>query len=81
MSDLSEVEYEEHDDGTRMIYRTYNDTEVSEIVVNVQCPYCGDEWQEDKTSCGETYEMVCNGEYSWSDRGCGKMFKMYFDAD
>ena len=72
------MEYEEVN-GKRMIYRTYDDTEVSEIVVNIQCPYCGHEWQEDKTECGKTYDLVC-GEWSLTGQGCGKEFKMHFDA-
>lgn len=75
------MEYETHDDGTRMIYRTYNDTEIVEIAVNVQCPFCGYEWQEDKTVCGETYDLVCGGDLRYIlDEGCGKQFKMNFDA-
>lgn len=41
------------------IYRTYNETEVSEIVVNVECPHCGEEWQEENPECGVTYELTC----------------------
>ncbi|MBU9711080.1 hypothetical protein [Evansella tamaricis] len=62
------------------IYRTYNDTEVSEIVVNVECPYCGEEWQEDNPECGVTYELTCTNYYDTLEEGCGKKFKMYFDA-
>jgi hypothetical protein len=62
------------------IYRTYADTEVSEIVVNIKCPYCGEEWQEDKTECGETYELTCTDFHDILGEGCGKKFKMYFDA-
>lgn len=58
----------------KTIYRTYNDTEVATIVVNVECPYCGEEWQEDddKTNCGETYILYCEE--------CDKEFEMHFDA-
>lgn len=60
------------------IYRTYADTEVSVLATNIQCPYCGMEWQEDDMSeCGKTYEITCDDE--WED-GCGKTFKMHFDA-
>lgn len=62
----------------KRIYRTYNDTEVVEIAVNVECPYCGMEWQEDKTECGETYILECEKD-EWTD-GCGKKFEMHFDA-
>ena len=61
------------------IYRGYSDTEVSEIVVNVKCPYCGMEWQEDNPECGVTYTLECEKD-EWTD-GCGKEFKMHFDAD
>ena len=58
----------------RAIYRTYEDTEIVMLATNVECPYCGDEWQEeDKDECGETYILECPE--------CGKKFKMYFDAD
>lgn len=60
------------------IYRCYRDTEVQTIVVNVKCPYCGEEWQEEDPVCGETSILKCDDE--WED-GCGKEFKMYFDAD
>lgn len=67
------MEYEERDDGTRWIYRTYNDTEVSELATNIDCPYCGCHWQEyDMSDCGETYELECED--------CEKRFKMHFDA-
>ncbi|MED4377960.1 hypothetical protein P9274_20090 [Schinkia azotoformans] len=62
----------------KRIYRSYADTEVSSIVVNVECPHCGNEWQEDddKTECGKTYTLFCDDE----DGGCGKEFEMHFDA-
>lgn len=76
-----EIEYEEHDDGTRWIYRTYNDTEVVAIAVNIECPHCGYSWQDDqKIVCGETYEITCGEEHAFVEQGCGKKFKMYFDA-
>lgn len=76
------MEYETQDDGIRRIYRGYRDTEVSEIVVNVECPYCGYEWQEDKTVCGETYNLICGGDLrEILEEGCGKEFEMHFDAD
>lgn len=60
------------------IYRSYSDTEVSELSTRVECPYCGMEWLEaDKNDCGETYVIKCDNE--WED-GCGKEFKMHFDA-
>ena len=60
------------------IYRTYEDTEVVHLATNVECPYCGNSWQEyDKNECGETYTLICDEEYE----GCGKVFKMCFDAD
>jgi hypothetical protein len=56
------------------ILRYYADTEVYSIAVNIECPYCGAEWQEiDKTDCGESYELEC-------EDGCGKKFIMHFDA-
>ena len=58
------------------IYRTYADTEVSELATNIECPHCGDKWQElDMSDPGETYELECEAD------GCGKTFKMYFDVD
>ena len=60
------------------IYRTYADTEVSELSTFIECPYCGSEWQEDGMSeCGKTYELQCGDEW---EEGCGKKFKMHFDA-
>lgn len=61
-------------DYMKKIYRTYADTEIAMLVTNIECPYCGDEWQEyDMDECGETYLLVCDG--------CGKEFEMYFDVD
>ncbi len=62
----------------KQIYRTYKDTEVVELGVNVACPACKREWMEygDKTNCGETYELECDPD----DGGCGEKFEMYFDA-
>ncbi|MBO1005626.1 hypothetical protein [Pseudogracilibacillus auburnensis] len=73
------MEYEEHNDGMRTIYRTYADTEISVLATKIQCPYCGNEWLEDDMSlCGKTYTLTCGDDF---DEGCGKEFKMYFDAD
>lgn len=59
--------------GRRRIYRTYNDTEVAVLAVNVECPYCGSQWlEEDKCNCGETYVLECEK--------CRKEFEMHFDA-
>lgn len=59
------------------IYRTYNDTEVTELGTRIKCPYCGNEWLEyNKSDCGETYQLECE-DY---DGGCGKTFEMHFDA-
>ena len=67
------MEYEEHDDGTRMIYRTYHDTHAASLWVELQCPYCGYEDLElDLTECGKTYEIECGD--------CGKNYEMHFDA-
>lgn len=60
------------------IYRTYEDTEVVELATNIKCPYCGNEWQEyNMDECGGTYLLTCGDEF---DEGCGKSFKMHFDA-
>ena len=60
------------------IYRCYADTEVSKLVTEIECPYCHREWmEEDMDECGNTYKITCGDEY---DEGCGKQFKMYFDA-
>ena len=60
------------------IYRTYEDTEIRSLVTNIECPYCGREWQEDDMDeCGKTYEITCGDEY---DEGCGLSFEMHFDA-
>lgn len=61
----------------KRIYRSYNDTVVTEIAVNVECPHCGREWLEDDPECGETYILQCGDE--WDD-GCGNKFEMRFDA-
>ena len=59
------------------IYRGYEDTEVTELSTRVKCPYCGSEWLEaGKDECGVTYELECDD----FDGGCGKKFKMHFDA-
>jgi transcription elongation factor Elf1 len=59
----------------KRIYRTYNDTEVTQLSVAITCPYCGEEWLEpDVDECGKTHKIVCeNGD-------CDKEFEMYFDA-
>jgi|GEM_PF-2428596 len=68
------MEYEVEDDGSRMILRSYIDTEVSELSTSIECPYCKADWQEfDMSNCGETYDLECEE--------CEKEFKMYFDAD
>jgi transcription elongation factor Elf1 len=57
------------------IKRTYADTEVWALAVNIECPHCGAHWVEiDKDECGNTYTLEC-------EDGCGKKFEMYFDAD
>jgi hypothetical protein len=57
------------------IYRTYADTEVHALAVAVECPYCGEEWNEvDLTECGHTYKLVCE------NKDCEKEFEMHFDA-
>lgn len=61
----------------KRIYRTYNDTEVATIVVNIKCPHCGLEFQEEPPECGETVILTCDDE--WDD-GCGRNFEMHFDA-
>lgn len=59
----------------KKIYRTHNDTEVTQISVSVTCPYCGEEWLEpDKDECGKTYSIICENEE------CEEEFKMHFDA-
>ena len=61
----------------KAIYRSYADTEIVQLATNIECPYCGREWQEyDKDECGEIYKLICDGE----DDGCGKEFEMSFDA-
>ncbi len=60
------------------IYRTYADTEVSELSTSIECPYCGSEWSEGgMNECGKAYTITC-GEYL--TEGCGRQFKMHFDA-
>jgi len=67
------MDYDVKDNGKRMIYRTYNDTEIASLWTSVECPYCGNEQQElDMSDCGETYEIECDK--------CGKEYEMYFDA-
>ncbi|MGL5767871.1 MAG: hypothetical protein ACRCX8_19725 [Sarcina sp.] len=61
----------------KTIYRTYEDTEVIKLATNIECPYCGREWQEeDMDECGTTYRVVCDEDYG----GCGEEFEMYFEA-
>lgn len=61
----------------KQIYRTYADTEVSELQTSIKCPYCGNEWMEpNMDGCGETYVLTCDKD----EDGCGKQFEMYFDA-
>lgn len=68
-------EYDDLDDGKRMIYRTYNETEVASLWTFCKCPHCGHEQSElDMNDCGETYEITCENEK------CEKEYKMYFDA-
>lgn len=62
--------------NVKRIYRTYHDTEVTEISVNIECPYCHREWQEPVPECGEVYKLTCDED----DDGCGNEFEMYFDA-
>ncbi len=59
------------------IYRHLSDTEVTELSTRIKCPYCGEEWLEaNMDECGETYDIECDD----MDGGCGKTFKMHFDA-
>lgn len=38
----------------KKIYRTYADTEVWALAVNIECPHCGAHWVEtDKDECGK----------------------------
>ena len=65
--------YDENENGKRMIYCTYSDTEVASVYTNAECPYCEHEQQElDMDHCGETYTIECNE--------CEKEYEMYFDA-
>ncbi|MEI3605459.1 hypothetical protein SPD48_07120 [Pseudogracilibacillus sp. SE30717A] len=67
------MEYEDQYDGTRMIYRTHNDTEVVAIEVTIECPHCGHSWQGDqRVVYGETYEITCGEEHALLDQGCKK---------
>jgi hypothetical protein len=56
----------------KRIYRCYRDTEVSEIVINVKCPHCGDEFCIDSMECGTTKAIECED--------CRKEFEVHFDA-
>lgn len=57
------------------IYRTYRDTEVTQLSVQIKCPYCGEEWLlPDADECGRTFELICENEE------CEQKFEMYFDA-
>jgi len=68
---------DKEEEKMKRIYRTYNDTEVATIVVNIKCPYCGEKWQEEPPECGETVVLTCGDDL---DEGCGKQFEMHFDA-
>lgn len=58
----------------KKIYRYYSDTEVSVLATKIECPYCGEEWQEDDTNDpGTTYNLECEE--------CEREFEMYFDAN
>lgn len=62
----------------KKIYRTYNDTEVAELAVNVECPHCGNEFQVlGMDMPGETYVIECD---EITEDGCGEHFAMHFDA-
>lgn len=57
------------------IYRTYSDTEVTQLSTDITCPHCGEEWSEpDKDECGKTYTLICENEE------CEQEFEMHFDA-
>ncbi|MED2945438.1 hypothetical protein P4284_23130 [Bacillus swezeyi] len=57
----------------KKIYRTYADMEPTVYVTNIECPYCGSEWQEEGVDkCGNTFVLECED--------CEKKFKMDFDA-
>ncbi|OBA07852.1 hypothetical protein A9P44_00425 [Paenibacillus polymyxa] len=57
------------------IYRTYADTEVTQLSTAVKCPHCGEEWMEpDTDECGKTYKLRCENE------DCEREFEMHFDA-
>lgn len=56
------------------IYRSYADTEITELGTQCECPYCGyEDLQYDKSVCGQTYVIQCEE--------CEKEYEMYFDAD
>lgn len=56
-----------------IIYRTFADTEVVMLATNIECPYCGEEWQEyDMDECGKTYNLECIS--------CTREFQMHFDT-
>ena len=56
-----------------IIYRTYEDTEVSVLATQIECPYCHSEWlEEDMNECGTTYKIKCEE--------CDEEFQMHFDA-
>lgn len=58
----------------KTIYRYYRDTEVSVLATKIECPHCGEEWEEDDVNDpGTTYKLECDE--------CGKEFKMLFDVD
>ena len=71
--DVLMMDYDEDENGKRMIYCTYNDTETASLYTNVSCPHCGNEQLElDVDACGETYTIECEE--------CEKEYEMYFDA-
>jgi hypothetical protein len=59
----------------KRIYRGYSDTQVSEVVINVKCPHCDDEFDIESMYCGQTLVIECE------NTDCRKEFEVHFDAD
>ena len=72
---VKKLDYDVKENGKRMIYCTYADTEIASLWTSVQCPYCGHLQKElDMNDCGTTYTIQCENE------DCEKEYEMHFDA-
>ena len=70
---LKDKDYDENENGKRMIYCTFSDTGTVSTYTNISCPHCEHKQIEiDMDCCGIVYEIKCNK--------CDKEYEMCFDA-